>query len=164
MDCTFKFPQGRFNFRTAGVFIHSGRILAMKEDNIAHYYLPGGRVRLHEAMEEGLRREMREELGLEAKIVRPLWLCESFFALDETPVHEIAMYFLAEFDWERLPSLTESFTLADTDGEEHRFAWLSPEEVRAAPIYPLVLKENFPHLPESLTLVTDSRDRISFPC
>lgn len=160
MDCNFRFPEGRFNFRTAGVFVHDGKLLAMKEANIAHYYLPGGRVRLHETMEEGLRREIREELGVEAEVRKPLWLCESFFALDGTPIHEIAMYFLAELDWEKLPSLTADFTLTDTDGEEHLYTWLSPEEVGRAAIYPLVLKENFPVLPEELVLVSDVRDRI----
>lgn len=178
MDCNFKFPQGRFNYRVAGIFVHNGRLLAMKEAAITHYYLPGGRVRLHETMEEALCREIREELGVGSKVDRPLWLCESFFAINlpgvspsetpqvphrETCVHEIAMYFLAELDWKNLPSLTESFTLTDSDGEAHFYTWLSPEEVRGAAIYPLVLKESFPALPDALTLVSDVRDRICTP-
>lgn len=159
-DCKFRSGQGLFNFRVAGVFEHEGKLLAMKEDNISHYYLPGGRVKLHEAMEEALCREVREELGVSARIDRPLWVCESFFALGGMPVHEVALYFLAALDWENLPSLTEDFTLADTDGDEHFFTWLSPGEVEQSPIYPLVLKESFPRLPEGLTLVTDVRDRI----
>ena len=163
MDCKFSSSQGFFNFRAAGVFVHNGRLLAITESNLTHYYLPGGRVRLHETMEDALCREVREELHTGAKILRPLWLCESFFSLDGTPVHELAMYYLAQLQLENLPSLTGSFTLTDTDGAPHIFTWLTPEEVRAAAIYPLVLKESFPQLPERFTLITDTRDRIAAP-
>ncbi len=160
MDCKFASPEGRFNYRVAGVFVRDGRLLAMKEDRIAHWYLPGGRVRLHETMEQALCREMQEELGVQARAVRPLWLCESFFSLSGEPIHELAMYFLAELDWEKLPSLTEEFRLKDTDGDEHIFAWLTGEQVRNEPIYPLVMQKTWPQLPESLILVTDERDRV----
>lgn len=159
VDCKFQTEAGLFNYRVAGVFIHEGKLLAMKESNITHYYLPGGRVRMQETLEEALAREMMEELGVGAKAVRPLWMCESFFTLGMGPVHEIALFFLAELDWDRLPSLTGTFTRTDTDGDEHIFTWLEPEEVRGAAIYPLVLKESYPRLPEHLTLVTDTRDR-----
>lgn len=159
MDCTFDTERGRFNYRAAGVFLWEGRLLAMKEDDIDHYYLPGGRVRLHETAAEALSREIGEELGTAVTVVRPLWLCESFFSLGENPIHEMALYYLAGLDWEALPSLRESFRMRDSDGCEHQFVWLEPEELRRTRIYPLVLKECFPELPAVLTLVTDTRDR-----
>ena len=162
-DCKFKTPEGLFNFRAAGLFLQKGRLLAMKEDRIAHWYLPGGRVRLHETMEQALCRELQEELGVKAEAVRPLWLCESFFWLNGTPVHELCLYLLASLDWEKLPSLTENFRLADTDGDEHLFTWLTGEQVRTGPIYPLVMQQSWPRLPESLTLATDQRDRHKGP-
>ncbi len=162
MDCKCRRDEGLFNFRAAAVMVYNGRLLAMKEADIAHYYLPGGRVRLRETTEQAVLRELREELDISARVVRPLWLCESFFSLD-VPVHEIALYFLVEPDWDALPSLTEDFTLTDTDGDEHLFHWLAGDEVAGAAIYPLALKESFPNLPESLVLVTDERDRAARP-
>lgn len=160
VDIKFPSDEGLFNFRVAGVFVHEGRLLAMKEDDIDHYYLPGGRVCLHEAMKEALRREIDEELGVSARVIRPLWLCESFFALNGSPVHEIAMYYLAELDWERLPALGGSFRRADTDGDEHIFQWLTEDEVRSQQIYPIPLQKCFPQLPVELTFFTDTRDRL----
>lgn len=158
LDCKFQTPEGLFNYRVAGVFVHQGRLLAMKDNDLDHYfYLPGGRVRLHETLEDALRREVGEELYVAAKPVRPLWLMESFFEHAGGGIHELAVYFLAELEWDKLPSLTGSFDLTDTDGFSHRFTWLESEEVRTANIYPLVLKTCFPDLPEGLTLVTDTR-------
>ena len=160
-DCKFLTENGLFNYRVAGVFVHDGRLLAMRESNLTHYYLPGGRVRLHESLSEALRREIREELYCQAKVIRPLWLCESFFSLNiNTPVHELAVYFLAELDWDGLPTVQNEFTLDDSDGDEHIFSWLDADQVRSSSIYPFALKECFPALPQHLTFVSNVRDRL----
>lgn len=159
-DCTFPTREGLFNFRVAAVMAQEGKLLAMKENSIAHWYLPGGRVRLGEAMEQTALRELREELGIGARLLRPLWFCESFFALRGTPVHELAMYFLAQPDWQSFPSREKEFLRRDTDGESHIFRWLDAGEVGEVNIYPLVLKESFPALPQALSLISDVRDRV----
>lgn len=82
MDVTFKTPEGRFNYRVCAILLHDGKLLAMHDEVSPYYYLPGGRVLLHETAEEAIVRELREELGVEAAIVRPLWLCQSFFTED----------------------------------------------------------------------------------
>ena len=163
MDCKFLTVEGLFNYRVAGVFVHEGRLLAMKDDGIDHYYLPGGRVKMHETTAEALCREVGEELYVGARPLRPLWLNEAFFENAGKRVHELALYWLAELEWEKLPSLAGSFDLTDTDGVTHHFTWLEPEQVRAAHIYPLVLKDQFPALPQSLTLVSDIQQRESPP-
>ncbi len=159
MDCSFSTPEGLFNFRTAGIFVQNGLLLAMTEPGIGHYYLPGGRVRVNETMEEALCRETEEELGQRARAIRPLWLCESFFVLGERPVHEIAMYWLAGLDYGRLPALKGEFTLRDSDGQEHIYRWLTEDEVRSERIYPVPMQEAWPELPGGLTFYSDTRDR-----
>jgi len=46
----------------------------MKNKNTPYYFLPGGRVNLHEAADAAIKRELKEELGIDADVVRPLWL------------------------------------------------------------------------------------------
>lgn len=46
----------------------------MKNKNTPYYFLTGGRVNLHGAADAAIKREMKEELGIDADIVRPLWL------------------------------------------------------------------------------------------
>lgn len=48
MDITFKTPEGRFNYRVAGLLIHEDKLLIMQDENQPYYYVPGGRVMLHE--------------------------------------------------------------------------------------------------------------------
>lgn len=158
-DICFNTPEGLFNFRSAGIFVHDGLLLAMKESNIDHYYLPGGRVRMNETMEEALGRETGEELGVSARAARPLWLCESFFSLGDRPVHEIAVYFLGELDWDRLPAVKGEFTLSDSDGSEHIYRWLTEDEVRSVRIYPVPMQECWPDLPQGFTFFSDVRGR-----
>ena len=52
MDITFKTEQGRFNYRVCGMIIHDNKILAMHDQRSPYYYLPGGRVKLGETVEE----------------------------------------------------------------------------------------------------------------
>ena len=95
-DISFKVDDKKFNYRVCGIIVHDGRILAMKDERSPYYYLPGGRVQLGERAEDAITRELNEELGIAAKIVRPLWLNQAFFNedVDKTDYHELCIYFL----------------------------------------------------------------------
>lgn len=155
MDCTFPTPQGNFNYRVAGVASHNGRLLVMTEEKTPHWYLPGGRVKLNEGAEAALKREFLEELGLPVVIKRPLWLLESFFVLKgkNEKFHELSLHYLVDLHYESLPPALE-WKRRDSDGQEHIFRWMAPEELKEAELYPVCLKESFPHLPEHMEMET----------
>ena len=54
MDITFRTPEGRFNYRVCAVILNGEYLLAMKDERSPYYYLPGGRVMLHETAEEAV--------------------------------------------------------------------------------------------------------------
>lgn len=155
MDCTFKTPEGNFNYRVAGVVCRDNKLLAMTEEGVPHWYLPGGRVKLNESAEQALKREFQEELGLAAEVRRALWLVESFFVLEgkNEKFHELCLCYLVDLPYDRLPG-GESWEEKDSDGTPHTYRWFTAEELRGAKIYPVCLKECFPELPEQLELVT----------
>lgn len=156
MDVTFRTPEGRFNYRACAILIHDDRLLAMKDENSPYYYLPGGRVALHETAENAVLREVREELGIEARIARPLWLNQSFFTEDVTGerFHEICVYYLLDVSGTDLLSRGDRF-----DGVEkhhcHRFVWLSFDEVEREYLYPLFIKQRIRNLPAMLEMITE---------
>ena len=126
MDLTFKTEEGIFNCRVCAVFLHEGKLLVIGGQQPPYYYLPGGRVQLQEPMEEAVLREVREELGIEAKIIRPLWLNQGFFEEDVTGerFHELCLYFLMD------ASDTDLFSRGDVferrEGEEEPYLLLAP--------------------------------------
>ena len=156
MDITFETEAGRFNYRVCAVLLDGERILAMHDERSPYFYLPGGRVRMGERAEDAVLREVREELGIEARILRPLWLCQSFFNEDVAHVdyHELCLYFLLDI------SGTDPLSRGDRfRGPElrhvHDFEWLPFDRLREEYFYPLFLKTEIFHLPEQLTLRTD---------
>lgn len=154
-DLTFRTKDGTFNYRACAVMIHDSKILAMRDSDVSHYYLPGGRVRINETAENALLRELKEELDITAEIIRPLWLAQGFFRLDNggEQYHELALYFLVDISKTDLPVRGESFIL--NEGETaHRFDWLKFEELETNYFYPLFLKKEIFHLPESLKMIT----------
>lgn len=152
MDTTFKTEEGVFNYRVCAILLQKGKILAMRDDGASYYYLPGGRVKLHEEAEAALLRELREELGITARILRPLWLNQAFYLEKEggRRVHELCLYFLVEADKE-LCSRGESFDRTEEEGR-HRFEWLELDRVEESDFYPLFLKKKIRELPENFTL------------
>ena len=156
MDITFETEEGRFNYRVCAVLLDRGRILAMHDERSPYFYLPGGRVRMGERAEDAVLREVREELGIEARILRPLWLSQSFFNEDVVRVdyHELCLYFLLDAAGTDLLSRGDPFRGPELR-HVHDFEWLPFERLKNEYFYPIFLKTEIYRLPEGLTLRTD---------
>lgn len=155
MDITFSTGSGKFNYRVCAVMIHENKILAMHDERSPYYYLPGGRVSLHETAENAVLREVREELAIDAEILRPLWLNESFFVEDVSheKYHELCLYFLTDASKTDLLTRGEKFILHEGT-HTHEFEWLQFERLQSEYFYPLFLKEKIFELPAHLQLLS----------
>src|SRR5437762_3514141 len=91
---SFPLAGGLFNHRVVGVCIVDGHVLLHRSVNDDFWSLPGGRVELGEASSQAIVREMREELGLDARTERLLWVVENFFTHGDVSHHELGMYYL----------------------------------------------------------------------
>ena len=161
MDISFQTENGKFNDRVCGMIISDGKILAMHDQRSPYYYLPGGRVQIGETYEEAVVRELREELGIEASIIRPLWLNQAFFTedVDHLRYHELCLYFLMDISGTELLSRGDQFACTDAEnGRPLRFEWLSFERLKDEYFYPLFLKEKIFDLPDELTLLTNREE------
>lgn len=159
MDISFKTEQGHFNYRVAGLIIYNGHILIMKDETSPYYYIPGGRVSLHESAEEAIKREIKEELRIDVRINRMLWLAESFF-VEETngeTFHEIAFYFLLDLVDTSIFERSNPFVLKENGEQRLRFYWRLLTELKDLYMYPLFLKERILNLPEALEHIIERR-------
>ena len=156
MDLTFKSETGIFNYRVCAVILHEGRLLATKDQNSPYFYLPGGRVKLHEPAENAIVREVREELDIEPKIIRPLWLNQGFFTEDVTGArfHELCLYYLVDISETDLLTRGDRFTMLE-NSRPHYYEWIPLSRLEREYLYPLFIKQKIFDLPEQLTVLTE---------
>jgi len=132
----YKVPADKLTFRPSvyGLIIENGKILLSKQWD--GYDFPGGGMELGEAIEETLKREVKEETGLEVKIGKIIASENSFFKLpvikEDKFVHSILMYYLCERTGGELT--TENF-----DEHEKEYAdmpeWISLDEIENIKFY-----------------------------
>lgn len=156
MDISYIADNVRFNFRVCAVITDNNRLLAMHDEQSPYFYLPGGRVKTRETAEEAVLREVREELDIDAKIIRPLWVNQSFFNEDvqHQDFHEICIYFLIDTSDTSLSDRGDIFTLYD-NGRKHVFEWIEYKRLKDEYLYPQFIKDEIFSLPDNLILRTE---------
>ncbi len=156
VDISFKAGNEKFNYRVCAVILHGGKILAMHDERSPYFYLPGGRVSLGETAENAVIREIEEELNITARIIRPLWLNQGFFKedVDGLQYHEICIYFLMDISDTDLLSRGDKFSMLEGN-HRHTFEWLKCEQLQHEYFYPLFLKKEIFHLPQTFTIRTE---------
>lgn len=151
---TFAGQTHKFNFRVVGIALHNDQVLLHRAEHEDFWTLPGGRVELGEPTVETLMREMREELRLEVRVERLVWVVENFFTYLDQDWHEIAFYFLMTlpedsvlltrsepfFGIEEFYSTPESMKLI--------FEWRPLHELDDLYLLPSFLKSGLRSLPE----------------
>ncbi len=102
-----------------------GKVLIMREAPAAshptntqsgHYQLPGGRLKLGEKFENGLRREVNEETGLEIDIGMPLLVGEWRPVVQGAPRQIIGVFMTAKTSSKKLR----------ISGEHDDYQWIDP--------------------------------------
>ena len=156
MDIKFNTEEGIFSVRVRALIINGGKILAMKDEISPYYYLIGGKTEINETCEDAILREVREELGIQAEIIRPVFFAQNFYCgdVDGKRYHEICLYYLLDVSKTDLLSRGEKFT--EYEGKHTlRFEWLDIDKLKDKYLYPEFLKEEAAHLPEQLKFITE---------
>jgi 8-oxo-dGTP pyrophosphatase MutT (NUDIX family) len=146
-----RFERGdiRFGARVAGVVLHNQHILLQGEPQGAFWTLPGGGIDLLESSQQALKREMREELGVEIQIKRLLWFVEHFFASVEDGKihHEFGLFFLITFlDASHVYQL-ETIIPSVEAGRTIIFQWFKLDDLAHVRLYPSFLSKALLTLP-----------------
>jgi nucleoside triphosphatase len=115
-----------------------GKVLLVKSYKWPdQYVIPGGHIELGETMEEALKREMKEETGLDIYDIEHAWLGESVF---QNSFHEKKHFIFINFVCK-----TDSCEVMLND-ELQEYVWVSPQEAleltQDPDLIPLVEKIN----------------------
>ena len=135
-DCTFKTPDGRFNYRVGAIILNKTSLLMAHNRSFDQYYTVGGRVKLHETSEEAVIREIYEETGVTAEIDRLGFVQENFFKMNNAPYHELSFfYYIKPFDYTMI-----NFDSIKCDGDTEELCWLDINNLPDSEFYPEFFK------------------------
>jgi ADP-ribose pyrophosphatase YjhB (NUDIX family) len=139
-----------FNYRVVGVALHEDRVLLQTTPDVDFWFLPGGRAELLEPATEALKREMREELGVEVQVGRLIWVVENFFEMDGKDHHELSLYFLMSF----APASPLYGKIGPFNGDEEGLVlicqWFPLDQLENTRLYPSFLRQALNAIPSGI--------------
>lgn len=137
------------DLRTVAVLIKDEKILVQRDKNGSEYALPGGHIKIGETLENGLIREIMEEMGVQIECKRLLWSEECFWEWNGKQAHNIAFYYLI--------NLCDDFDIPDNgefvsqkDNCNVVIGWMPIDQLQNVTIYPEFLKKEIHHLNEPI--------------
>lgn len=152
MDIKIKNNDIKFKVRVSGIIIINNKLLVDKY-NATKYCLPGGYVELGETTEEGLIREIKEEVNIDINIDYFMGIMENFF-YNRNNKYTQSM----DFYYKVSPKDIKDINLDDYEYVEndkgfiikHEFKWIDINEL-----------ENFNLVPNSLiNIIKDKKNEI----
>jgi len=124
-----------FKVRAAALIVRDGRVLLNRLRGDDTWMLPGGTGEFGETAVETLRRELREELGVDAEVGRLLWVVEHFFDLNGRRWHQLLFVHQVALPDDRRVLTDETFETPSAEGTD-RFRWTQFAELRALRLVP----------------------------
>jgi len=116
-------------FRPAayGIIIKDNKILLVNTRRTGKLYFPGGAVRLGEKIEDALRREIKEETGIEINNIKFFTFTESFFYYDpeKWASHNLSFYYICK---SKNAKLLKDDEVKDLEAEKPR--WIEMNKLK----------------------------------
>jgi len=82
------------HYKIAGIIIRDRKLLMCRKYDEPHFIMPGGRVKEGESLEETLRRELKEELNVKLKSMKPFKTWEAPHFRDKDKTVKMETYFV----------------------------------------------------------------------
>lgn len=144
-DWLFKTDEYICDLRTVGVLIKDGKILVQRDKDGTEYALPGGHIKIGETLEDGLFREIKEEIGVEIETKRLVWTEECFWEWNGRKAHNIAFYYLIDLqDGYSIPDNGEF--VSQKDNCNVVLGWMPLEKIKKVTIYPEFIKNEIDNI------------------
>jgi len=146
-DNQVSIPIERLVFRASAyaIILHDGRVLLLRNRSSGKYAFPGGGIEIGETIEVALKREVKEETGLDVEMLRFFHFKEHFFYYDpmDEAFHSFMLFYLC-----RAHSLDIDPDLVEDDAESEKPGWvelstLEREDIQRPlqEVYDLIMSE-----------------------
>ena len=137
-DLCFEFDNKFFVYRVGALIIRKNKLLMATNPNVTFHYTIGGRLLFGETTEEGVLREIYEEIGLKLEIERLAYINECFYRIGKQKIkaHEIAFYYFIKDN----PAL-DNIEMEYKDGSyNNTLKWFDIADLNKEHIYPEFLQ------------------------
>ncbi|CAM3547347.1 NUDIX hydrolase [Parendozoicomonas haliclonae] len=141
----------RLKIRCCAVIIHNNAILLHQFEKDGYWALPGGKMHFGELSEEGVRREVQEEIGYTVASARPLWIAEQLYK-ESHLFHELGFFYLISVENQDELYRKGEFTVED-EGATLRFKWFPLDQLSETDVRPAFLKERLLAIPNHPELI-----------
>jgi len=123
-------PKERLVFRPSAyaIIVNDGKMLLVNTRRTGKYFFPGGAVEIGESLKAALRREVREETGIEIEVGELFQFKENFFYNDpiDEAYHTFAFIFICE---PKAIHLIDDHLVDDGEAEKPR--WIDIQSLKA---------------------------------
>ncbi|CUI17169.1 putative nudix hydrolase [Candidatus Protochlamydia naegleriophila] len=164
LPVSYEVGEKYFNYRTCGIALNDGRVLAVKISPYDFWLFPGGRVEFMESSQVALEREIKEELKIPCRVERPLWIVEDFYSFENQKVHELGYYYLIDFPSNKeIYEKKEEWSVYEEEKINERaktltFRWLPLNHLESVDLRPGYIKTRLSALPDNTEhLIIDSK-------
>ena len=130
-----------FNYRVAAVIKKEDKILVQEQKNVKYFSLPGGRCEMGEDSITTMKREIKEELGLDITIIKPTAIIENFFksSYNGKNYHEMLIVYDVSFNDKEIYKNEIINNIEETKKDDVICVWKSLEELSNSDFKPKVL-------------------------
>ena len=139
-DVSVMFDDIKFNYRV-GLIIEKNNQIIIESSRVVDFSLiPGGRVKTLESTSQAMKREIKEEMGVdieESEIVGK-GLIQSFFKLDNKRYHELFFIYKLTLsnDDTRFDNVSDNL-----DSETNYYQWINKNTLEENNVLPNALKD-----------------------
>ena len=113
------------NFCIKAIIVNDNKVLVCKGIGDKVWELPGGRLHQDEEPEVGLRREIKEELGIDIVVGNPVHICRSYHVKNDV--------------WQLIAAYkctpTNDQEIAASDDEVEEYMWVGDGELKVLPMF-----------------------------